>query len=40
MSEHPNVEFLFPGRGEEAPGLPVWILPLLPVPLASRRSGA
>ncbi|MEO2241642.1 MAG: hypothetical protein ABGY09_06190 [Euryarchaeota archaeon] len=40
MSERPNVEFLFPKRSEETPGLPVWVLPLLPVPLASRRGGA
>ncbi|MEO2241084.1 MAG: hypothetical protein ABGY09_03345, partial [Euryarchaeota archaeon] len=39
MSEHPNVEFLFPERSEGTPGLPVWVLPLLPVPLASRRVG-
>ncbi|AAM02559.1 hypothetical protein [Methanopyrus kandleri] len=38
MSEHSNVEFLFPERGGgEESGLPVWVLPLLPVPLTVRR---
>ncbi|AAM02501.1 hypothetical protein [Methanopyrus kandleri] len=41
MSEHPNVEFLFPEKGGgTTSGIPVWVLPLLPVPLAGRRDDA